>query len=92
MRVPTKLATPMLANAIDNSKITVAVVRLNKTSVSMNFQNVSIVGTNPINPYTIPPNARGGTIRKGRMSKRIWNSNELKDRNNRYQVSTFEEK
>lgn len=50
IRVPTKLATPMLANAIDNSRITLAVVRLNSTRVSMNFQNAAAVGTRPIRP------------------------------------------
>lgn len=48
MSVPTKLATPMLAKAIESIKMTLAVVRLKSTSVSMNFQNAVGVGTRPI--------------------------------------------
>lgn len=36
--VPTKLATPRSANATLNNRHTAAVVRLNSTSTSMNFQ------------------------------------------------------
>ena len=71
MSVPTKLETPMLANAMERRRITVAVVILKSTRVSINLQNTAVVGTSPIKPYTIPPNTRGGITRKGRMSKRI---------------------
>lgn len=49
-RVPTKLATLTLANAIDNQSTTLAVVRLNKTKVSRNFQKAATVGTSPTSP------------------------------------------
>jgi hypothetical protein len=49
-KVPTKLATLELANAIDNRRITLAVVRLNSTSVNMNFQKAGTVGTRPTRP------------------------------------------
>ena len=71
IKVPTKLATLMLLNAIDNKRMTLAVVRLNNTSVSMNFQKAATVGTSPMRPYTMPPKTNGGTTRRGRMSKRI---------------------
>ena len=45
--VPTKLATLTLANAMDNSRMMLAVVRLKRISVSMNFQNAGAVGTRP---------------------------------------------
>lgn len=48
--VPTKLATLMLAKAIDSHSTTLAVVRLNSTSVSINFQNPGTVGTRPTRP------------------------------------------
>jgi hypothetical protein len=38
MRVPTKLATPRFSKATERRRQTLAVVRLNSTSVSMNFQ------------------------------------------------------
>lgn len=50
INVPTKLATLTLANAIDSHSTTLAVVRLKRTSVSMNFQNPGTVGTSPTNP------------------------------------------
>lgn len=68
--VPTKLAMPVLSNAMDNSSITLAVVKLNSTNVRINFQNAGTVATSPTRPYTIPPNKRGGTRRNGRISKR----------------------
>jgi hypothetical protein len=46
-RVPTKLATLILAKAIDRSSTTLAVVRLKRTRVSRNFQNPGTVGTSP---------------------------------------------
>ena len=48
IKVPTKLATLILLNAIDNKRMTLAVVRLNNTSVSMNFQKIDTSGTSPI--------------------------------------------
>ena len=68
--VPTKLAKLVLSNAMDNNSITLAVVKLNNTNVSINFQNAGTVATSPTRPYTIPPNRRGGTRRNGRISKR----------------------
>lgn len=70
--VPTRLATLILANAIESHSTTLAVVRLNNTSVSINFQKMMGSGTSPTKPYTIPPNMRGGTRRSGRISKRTW--------------------
>ena len=70
-RVPTRLATLMLANAMESHRTTLAVVKLKRTSVSRNFQKPGTVGTRPASPYTMPPNITGGTRRKGRMSKRI---------------------
>lgn len=67
--VPTKLATLVLAKAIERSRTTLAVVRLNNTRVSKNFQNPATVGTSPTRGYRIPPNTNGGTSRRGRMSK-----------------------
>jgi hypothetical protein len=52
--VPTKLATLMPENAIENSNTTLAVVRLKSTRVRMNFQNAATVGTSPTRSYTIP--------------------------------------
>jgi len=68
--VPTKLATLILANAMESNSTTLAVVRLKSTRVRMNFQNAATVGTSPTRPYTIPPNISGGTSRKGIMSNR----------------------
>lgn len=68
--VPTKLARPVFSNAMDNNSITLAVVKLNSTNVSMNFQNAGTVATSPTRPYTIPPNKSGGTRRNGRISNR----------------------
>lgn len=81
-RVPTKLATLVLSNAIDSHNTTLAVVRLNKTSVSMNFQNPATVGTSPIRPYTIPPNMSGGTSRSGRMSNKTYSKKKGKQSDN----------
>jgi len=50
INVPTRLATLVLANAIDNNNTTDAVVRLNRTSIRINFQNAATVGTRPANP------------------------------------------
>ena len=50
INVPTKLATLTLANAIESHSTTLAVVRLKRTSVNMNFQNPATVGTNPTKP------------------------------------------
>jgi hypothetical protein len=69
-KVPTKLATLELANAIDNRRITLAVVKLNNTSVNMNFQKAGTVGTRPTSPYTMPPKTIGGTKRSGRISNK----------------------
>jgi hypothetical protein len=67
--VPTKLATLTLANAIESYSATLAVVRLNNTSVSMNLQNPGTVGTKPTSLYTIPPKTSGGTSHRGSISK-----------------------
>jgi hypothetical protein len=69
--VPTRLATLTLAKAIESQRTTLAVVKLNKTRVSMNFQKPATVGTRPTSPYTIPPNIIGGTRRRGRISNKI---------------------
>lgn len=53
--VPTKLAMLVLANAIESNRITLAVVKLNMTRTSMNFQNVATSGTSPTNPYIMAP-------------------------------------
>ena len=50
IRVPTRLATLVLAKAMDNRRMTLAVVKLNNTSTRMNFQNVDTSGTSPIRP------------------------------------------
>lgn len=68
--VPAKFATLVLSHATAMSSTALAVVRLNSTSVSRNFQNAATVGTKPTRPYTIPPNSMGGTMRKGKMSNR----------------------
>ena len=70
--VPIRLATLVFAHAIEISKMTLAVVRLNSTSVRINFQKAGTVGTKPTRPYTIPPKSNGGTTRSGRMSNRIY--------------------
>ena len=69
--VPIRLATPVSAHAIEISKMTLAVVRLNSTRVRMNFQKAGTVGTKPTRPYTMPPKSNGGTTRSGRISNRI---------------------
>lgn len=71
-KVPTKLATLGLSNAIERRSTTLAVVKLKSTRVRRNFQNATTVGTRPTSPYTMPPNTSGGTSRKGRMSKRTF--------------------
>ena len=48
--VPTKLAKLVLSNAIDNNRMTLAVVKLNNTNVSINFQNAGTVATSPTRP------------------------------------------
>lgn len=68
--VPTRLATLVLSKAIDSKRTTLAVVKLNSTSVSRNFQNVVTSGTKPTRLYTMPPKTKGGTSRNGRISKR----------------------
>ena len=50
IRVPTRLPTLVLSNEIESRSITLAVVRLNRTSVSMNFQKAGTVGTRPTSP------------------------------------------
>ena len=50
INVPTKLETLTLANAIESHNTTLAVVRLKRTSVNMNFQNPATVGTSPTKP------------------------------------------
>ena len=69
-KVPTKLATDVLSKTMETKRTAVAVARLNKTRVSMNFQYTATSGTRPIRPYTMPPKSKGGTIRRGRMSKK----------------------
>ena len=53
--VPTKLAMLVLAKAMESNRITLAVVKLNMTKTSMNFQKVATSGTSPTNPYMIAP-------------------------------------
>lgn len=71
-RVPNKLATLWLSNATEMRSTALAADRLNRTSTSMNFQNVATSGTSPTNRYTIAPKISGGTTRRGKMSKRIY--------------------
>ena len=78
-RVPMRLATLVLSNAIESRRMTLAVVRLNRTRVNMNFQNITTSGTSPIHAYMIPPNTSGGTTRSGRMSKRILDAKYVND-------------
>ena len=70
--VAIRLATLTLAKLIDKRRITLAVVRLNITRASMNFQNVVTAGTRPTRPYRIEPYTIGGTTLKGRISKRTY--------------------
>ncbi len=70
INVPTKLATLTLANAIESKRMTLAVARLKRMRVSMNFQNVATSGTRPTRPYMIDPKTSGGTTRSGSISKR----------------------
>lgn len=69
--VPIRLATLVFAHAIEMSRMTLAVVKLNSTRVRINFQKAATVGTKPTSPYTIPPKSNGGTTRSGRISNRI---------------------
>ena len=48
--VPIRLATLVFAHAIEMSKMTLAVVKLNSTSVRINFQKAGTVGTKPTRP------------------------------------------
>ena len=50
INVPTRLATLTLAKAIESQSIAVAVVKLNRTRVRINFQNAVTVGTRPTSP------------------------------------------
>jgi hypothetical protein len=50
MRVPTRLATEELSNAIETSNTAVAVDMLNNTSVNKNFQKAKTSGTSPMRP------------------------------------------
>lgn len=50
MSVPTRDDTLVLAMPMERSRMTLAVVRLKRTRVSMNFQNVATSGTSPIQP------------------------------------------
>ena len=50
INVPTRLATLTLAKAIESSNMTLAVAKLNRIRVSMNFQNVATSGTRPTRP------------------------------------------
>ena len=49
-KVPTRFATLLLSQAMEMSKITLALVRLKRTRVRRNFQNAATVGTNPTSP------------------------------------------
>jgi hypothetical protein len=49
-KVPTKLATEVLSKMIDTKRTAVAVARLNRTRVNMNFQYTAMSGTSPIKP------------------------------------------
>lgn len=79
IRVPTRLATLVLENAMERRRITLAVVKLKRTSVSMNFQNETTVGTKPMSPYTMPPKTRGGTTRSGKISNMILEKKYVKE-------------
>ena len=49
-RVPTRLATDVLSKMMETRSTAVAVARLNKTRVNINFQYTATSGTRPINP------------------------------------------
>ena len=49
-KVPTRLATDVLSKTMETKRTAVAVARLNKTSVNMNFQYTATSGTSPIRP------------------------------------------
>jgi hypothetical protein len=72
INVPTKLATPMFANATERSRHTDAVARLNSTRMSMNFQYAAGVLTSPMSGYEMAANTNGGTTRSGSISKRTF--------------------
>jgi hypothetical protein len=74
-----KLATLKFSNPTDNRRHTLAVVRLNSTSVSMNFQYAAGVPTSPMSGYAIAAKTNGGTTRSGRMSKRTLDEKYVKD-------------
>ena len=50
IKVPTRLATLVLAKVIDKHKMMLAHVRLNSTRVRMNFQKIVTEGTRPTKP------------------------------------------
>ena len=62
--VPTKLATLIPENTMENSNTMLGVVRLKSTRVRMNFKNAATVATSLMRPYTTPPNISGGTSHK----------------------------
>lgn len=64
-----RLATPVSAMAMLRKRTTLDAVRLNKTSVKMNFQKQDTSGFNPARPYTMEPSTKGGMTRKGKVSK-----------------------
>jgi hypothetical protein len=47
IKVPTRLATPTVEKAIDSQSTMLAVARLKRTNVKMNFQNAATDGTSP---------------------------------------------
>ena len=49
-KVPTRLATDVLSKIMETKSTAVAVARLNKTRVNMNFQYTATSGTRPIKP------------------------------------------
>ena len=49
-KVPTKLATDVLSKMMETRRTAVAVARLNKTRVNINFQYTATSGTRPIKP------------------------------------------
>ena len=71
-RVPTRVATPKLAKATEIERTTLAVVKLKRTRINMNFQNVPTVATKPTRAYTMLPYTIGGTTLNGRMSNSIF--------------------
>ena len=71
-KLPNRLATPKSLTATLRNKTTELAVKLNRTSVMMNFQKHDTSGLRPARPYTIEPSTKGGMTRSGRTSKRTF--------------------